>query len=79
MWCLARLLLPLMIGNRYQRTMIDENSSQHLSIVDYVFAPTTDENIIEHLKSWFCELYRHCSIILKQHYMITFLTDDNST
>ena len=76
MWCLARLL-PLMIGE------LDDDRwklfTTFLLIVDYVFAPTTDEDIIEHLQilikdhhSGFCELYPHCSIIPKQHYMIHF-------
>ena len=79
MWCLARLL-PLMIGE-----FIPEDDDRwelfttFLSIVDYVLAPTTNEDIIEYLRkliedhhSRFCELYPHCSIISKQHYMIHF-------
>ena len=46
-------------------------------IMDYVFAPITDEEIIEHIRELiedhytkFCELYPDCSIIPKQHYMV---------
>ena len=46
-------------------------------IMDYVFAPIMDEEIIEHVRELiddhytkFCELYLNCSIIPKQHYML---------
>ena len=77
MWCLARLL-PLMIGDHVPE---DDNRwelfKMFLLIIDYVFAPNTDKDIMEylcklirdhHLK--FCELYPECSIIPKQHYMV---------
>jgi len=47
-----------------------------LTIMDYVFAPVTDEDDIyiryligsHHCR--FCGLYPHCSIIPKQHYLL---------
>ena len=50
MWCLARLL-PLMIGEH-----VPEDDHRwglfkiFLMIVDYVFAPNTEENIIEYIR-----------------------------
>ena len=48
-----------------------------LMIVDYVFAPNTDEDIIEYIRKLiedhhlkFRELYPDCPITPKQHYMI---------
>lgn len=79
MWCLARLL-PLMIGE-----FVPEDDDRwklyttFLTIVDYVLAPTTNEDIIDYLSrlinyhhSRFRELYPRCPIIPKQHYMIHF-------
>ena len=77
MWCLARLL-PVMIGEHVPQD--DERWGLYkifLMIMDYVFAPITDEGIIEHVRELiedhhtkFCELYPDCSIIPKQHYMV---------
>jgi len=77
MWCLA-WLLPLMVGDS-----IPEEDSQWklfldlLSIMDDVFAPNTTEDIAAYVQQLigdylarFKELYPHCSIIPKQHYMI---------
>ena len=77
MWCLARLL-PLMIGEH-----VPEDNERwelfktFLMILDYVFAPNTDEDIIEYLRQLiedhhtkFRELYPDCSITPKQHYMV---------
>ena len=77
MWCLARLL-PLMIGEH-----VPEDDHRwglfkiFLMIVDYVFAPNTDEDIIEYIRKLiedhhlkFRELYPDCPITPKQHYMI---------
>ena len=77
MWCLARLL-PLMVGDS-----IPEEDSRwklfldFLSIMDYVFAPNTTEDIAAYVQQLigdylarFKELHPHCSIIPKQHYMI---------
>ena len=78
MWCLARLL-PLMIGEFIPG---DDDRwklyTTFLTIVDYVLASTTNEDIIDSLSrlinyhhSRFRELYPHCPIP-KQHYMIHF-------
>ena len=79
MWCLARLL-PLMIGEH-----VPEDDCRwrlyimFLTIMDYTFSPNTDKDNIEYVRYLignhhirFCELYPHCSIIPKQHYMIHF-------
>jgi len=76
MWCLGRLL-PLMIGEK-----VPEDDSRwqlfltFLTIMDYVFAPVTDEDNISYIRyligSHHCrfrELYPHCSLIPKQHYL----------
>ena len=44
MWCLARLL-PLVIGEH-----VPEIFKTFLMILDYVFGPNTDEDIIEYLR-----------------------------
>ena len=71
MWCLARPL-PLMIGEH-----VPEDNDRwelfktFLMILDYVFAPNTDEDIIEYLRKLiedhhtkFRELYPECSTAL---------------
>lgn len=79
MWCLCRLL-PLMIGCKV--TEMDEQSNnflQMLEIIDIVFAPITSQDLIvylhliirEHHES-FIELYPHCRITPKMHYMIHY-------
>ena len=66
MWCLARLL-PLMIGEHIpQDDDRWELYKTFLTILDYIFAPNTDQDIIEYLS----ELYPNCSITPKQHYMV---------
>ena len=77
MWCLARLL-PLMVGD-----FVNEDDDKWqlfldlITIVDYVFAPTTNTDIIAYVRlligdhlTRFRELYPSCSIIPKQHYMV---------
>lgn len=77
MWCLGRLL-PLMLG---EIVPIDD---QHwecflllMTIVDYVFAPVTSNDIAAFIKQLitdhhkiFKEVYPSCSITPKMHYMI---------
>ena len=77
MWCLARLL-PLMIGEHVPE---DDHRwglfKMLLLIVDYVFAPNTDEDIIEYIRKLiedhhfkFRELYPACPVTPKLHYMV---------
>ena len=79
MWCLARLL-PLMIGEFIPED--DDRWSLYimfLTIMDYILSPNINEDniayvrhLIKHHHTGFCELYPHCSLIPKQHYMIHF-------
>ena len=77
MWCLARLL-PLMIGEHIpQDDDRWELYKTFLTILDYVFAPNTNEDIIEYLRELiedhhvkFRELYPDCLITPKHHYMV---------
>ena len=76
MWCLARLL-PLMIGEHIPRD--DDRWELYktfLTILGHVFAPNTDENIIEYLREFiednhvkFCDLYPDCLMTPKQGHM----------
>jgi len=79
MWCLARLL-PLMIGHKVPKN--DRhwlNFLQMLDIIDIVFAPVITQDQIaflriiikEHHES-FVQLYPHCNITPKLHYMIHY-------
>lgn len=79
MWCLCRLL-PLMIGHRVSKT--DKhwlNFLQLLEIIDIVFAPVISKDAIAYLRviikehhESFTELYPHCSITPKMHYMVHY-------
>ena len=77
MWCLGRLL-PLLIGNDVPA------EDQHwecflllMTIVDYVFAPVTCMDVLDHVKDLiethhflFKEVYCTSPVIPKMHYMI---------
>lgn len=79
MWCLARLL-PLMIGEK-----VNEGNAHWvnflllLSIVDYVFAPIISNDSVAYVRTLiedhhqaFKELYPHCRITPKMHYMVHY-------
>lgn len=77
MWCLARML-PLLIGQYIpEEDSHWENFLLMLTIVDYLFAPVTSQDIISYLKSLiqehheaFLVLYPNAPIIPKLHYII---------
>ena len=77
MWCLARLL-PLMIDEHIpQDDDRWELYKTFLTILDYVFAPNTNKDIIKYFRELikdhhvkFRELYPDCLITPKQHYMV---------
>lgn len=79
MWCLARLL-PLMIGNKIKE---DDpywlNYLLLLTILDLVLAPVTSRDIVAYLRTvideylrGFKQLYPHCRIIPKMHYLVHY-------
>lgn len=77
MWCLSRLL-PLIIG---QLVPEDDDHWKNflllLRITDFVFSPVLSRTsamylvyLIDDYLQTFVELYPHCKIIPKQHYMV---------
>ena len=77
MWCLARYL-PMMIGKKIPALQPNWlNFLLLLTIVDYVFSPTSSNDIVAYLyqlinehHTTFFQLYPTCSITPKFHYMI---------
>ena len=79
MWCLCRLL-PLMIGYRVSKTDRQWlNFIQLLEIIDIVFAPVISKDTIAYLRviieehhESFIQLYPHCNVTPKMHYMVHY-------
>lgn len=77
MWCLARIL-PLLIGEFIPTDELHwDKYLLMLTIVDYVFAPVTSNEVIPYLKTIiqehhenFCHLYPDASVTPKFHYII---------
>ena len=74
MWCLTQLL-PLMIGEHIPQD--EDRWELFKTILDYVFAPSTDEDVIKYLRELiedhhikFRDLYPDCLMTPKQHYMV---------
>ena len=76
MWCLARLL-SLMIGNKIDKDdPYWDNFLLLLTIVNYVLAPVISKDTIAYLSvlidehhQVFKDLYPHCRITPKMHYI----------
>lgn len=76
MWCLSRLL-PLIIGPSVPDDDYWRNSLLLLKITDLIFSPVLSRSnamylvyLIDDYLQTFVELYPHCKIIPKQHYMV---------
>lgn len=77
MWCLGRFL-PLLIGSKVpEGDLFWENFLMLLTVMDYVFAPTTTADkadyvtmLVEDFLTEFRDLYPERRLIPKMHYMV---------